>query len=80
MKDKRTHLAHKSEHVVDLDTQAIVAVNLGDANEGDTSSMPWSEVTPIWWTSRYLDERRMSTCRSPMPRTRLSSAVRWWSS
>ena len=42
MKDKRTHLAHKAEHVVDLDTQAIVAVNLGDANEGDTSSMPWS--------------------------------------
>ena len=42
MKDQRTHLAHKAEHVVDLDTQAIVAVNLGDANEGDTSSMPWS--------------------------------------
>ena len=42
MKDKRTYLAHKAEHVVDLDTQAIVAVNLGDANEGDTSSMPWS--------------------------------------
>ena len=38
MKDKRTHLAHKSEHVVDMDTQAIIAVNLGDANEGDTSS------------------------------------------
>ena len=42
MKDKRTHLAHKAEHVVDLDTQAIVAVNLGDANEGDTSSITWS--------------------------------------
>ncbi len=42
MKDRRTHLAHKVEHVVDLDTQAIVAVNLGDANEGDTSSLPWS--------------------------------------
>ena len=41
MKDRRTHLAHKVEHVVDLDTQAIVAVNLGDANEGDTSSLPW---------------------------------------
>ena len=42
MKDKCTHLAHKAEHVVDLDTQAIVAVSLADANEGDTSSMPWS--------------------------------------
>ena len=42
MKDRRTHLAHKAEHTVDLDTQAIVAVSLGDANEGDTSSLPWS--------------------------------------
>ena len=42
MEDKRTHLAHKAEHVVDLETQAVVAVNLGDANEGDTASMPWS--------------------------------------
>jgi transposase len=42
MKDRRTHLAHKPEHVVDLDTQAIVAVSLADASEGDTSSLPWS--------------------------------------
>jgi transposase len=42
MKDRRTHLAHKAEHVVDLDTQAIVAVSLCDATEGDTSSLPWS--------------------------------------
>jgi hypothetical protein len=36
-----------------------------------------SEVTPVWWTSRYLGRRRMSTCQRPMPRTRLSSADRW---
>ena len=42
MKDRRTHLAHKAEHTVDLDTQAIIAVSLADANEGDTSSLPWS--------------------------------------
>jgi transposase len=42
MKDRRTHLAHKVEHTVDLETQAIVAVSLADANEGDTSSLPWS--------------------------------------
>ena len=40
-KDRRTHLAHKAEHTVDLETQAIVAVSLADANEGDTSSLPW---------------------------------------
>ena len=28
MKDGRTHLAHKAEHAVDLDTGAIVAVTL----------------------------------------------------
>ncbi|MFC1525908.1 transposase [Candidatus Latescibacterota bacterium] len=42
MKDRRTHLAHKVEHVVDLDTEAVVAVSLCDACEGDTSSLPWS--------------------------------------
>ena len=40
MKDRRTHLAHNAEHTVDLGTQAIVAVSLADANEGDTSSLP----------------------------------------
>ena len=28
MKDRRTHLAHKAEHAVDLDTGAVVAVTL----------------------------------------------------
>ena len=39
-----------------------------------------SGVTPVWWTSPYLGERRMFTCRSPIPRIRLSFAVRWWNS
>jgi transposase len=39
MKDGRTHLAHKAEHAVDMDTQAIVAVTLGPANRGDTTSL-----------------------------------------
>lgn len=69
MKDKRTHLAHKAEHVVDLDTQAIVAVNLGDANEGDTSSITWSllraeanlaTVSEDPQAARKLHERRMA--------------------
>ena len=44
MKDGRTHLAHKAEHTVDLDTQAIVAINLCGADEGDTESLPWSLI------------------------------------
>jgi transposase len=34
MKDGRTHLAHKAEHAVDLDTGAIVAVTLQGAEQG----------------------------------------------
>jgi transposase len=35
MKDKRTHLAHKAEHAVDLDTGALVAVTLQGADQDD---------------------------------------------
>ena len=38
MKDGRTHLAHKAEHVVDLETSAIVGVTVQDADEGDTTT------------------------------------------
>jgi transposase len=39
MKDGRTHLAHKAEHAVDLETGAIVAVTLQPANVGDTTTI-----------------------------------------
>lgn len=39
MKDGRTHLAHKAEHAVDLETGAIVAVTLQPANQGDTTTL-----------------------------------------
>src|SRR5229473_5956511 len=39
MKDGRTHLAHKAEHAVDVDTGAIVAVTVQAADEGDTSTI-----------------------------------------
>ena len=39
MKDGRTHLAHKSEHAIDLETGAIVAVTLQPADRGDCDSM-----------------------------------------
>ena len=38
MKDGRTHLAHKAEHAIDLDTGAVVAVTIQDADEGDTTT------------------------------------------
>jgi len=39
MKDGRTHLAHKSEHAVDLASGAVIAVTLQPASRGDTASM-----------------------------------------
>jgi hypothetical protein len=60
MKDGRTHLAHKEEHAVDLDTGAIVAITVQDADEATrrrskrrcpkppSNSRPWppSPMTP----------------------------------
>src|ERR1022692_3762905 len=39
MKDGRTHLAHKAEHAVDLDSGAVVAVTLREADKGDTTTL-----------------------------------------
>ena len=38
MKDGRTHPAHKAEHAVDLETGAVVAVTVQDADEGDPTT------------------------------------------
>ena len=39
MKDGRTHLAHKTEHAVDLDTGTIVGVTVQPADAGDTETL-----------------------------------------
>jgi transposase len=39
MKDGRTHLAHKAEHAVDLETGAVVAVTVQGADQGDTTTL-----------------------------------------
>ena len=39
MKDGRTHLAHKAEHAVDLDSGAVVGVTLQGADQGDTTTL-----------------------------------------
>jgi len=38
-KDGRTHLAHKAEHAVDMDTGAVVAVTLQGADKGDSQTL-----------------------------------------
>jgi transposase len=39
MKDGRTHLAYKAEHVVDLDTELVLAASIRPADEADTDTM-----------------------------------------
>ena len=39
MKDGRTHLAYKAEHVVDLDTELVLAASIRHADEGDCDTM-----------------------------------------
>ena len=39
MKDGRTHLAHKAEHAVDLETGAIGGVTVQGADQGDTTTI-----------------------------------------
>ncbi|MBM4117955.1 transposase [bacterium] len=40
LKDGRTHLAHKAEHAVDLETEAVLAVTLQPGDRGDSASLP----------------------------------------
>ena len=40
MKDGRTHLAHKFEQAVDMETGAVVAVTVQTMDGGDTASLP----------------------------------------
>lgn len=44
MKDGTTHLAYKAEHGVDLESEAIVAVTLASADEGDSQTAPQTVV------------------------------------
>ena len=40
LKDGRTRLAYKPEHAVDLDTGAVVAAEVHEAEQGDTATLP----------------------------------------
>jgi transposase len=39
MKDGRTHLAHKAEHAVDMETGAVVGLTVQGADQGDTTTI-----------------------------------------
>ena len=79
MKDGRTHLAHKVEHAVDLDTGAVVAVTVQGADTGDTTTIGDTTVAAadqIEDAQAEVDDPR----RSPRwSRTRAITVMRsWW--
>ena len=45
MKDGRTHLAHKAEHAVDLESGALIAVTVQGADQGDTTTIVTTAIT-----------------------------------
>ena len=47
MKDGRTHLAHKAEHAVDLETGAIIGVTVQGADQGDTTTIAETVTTAV---------------------------------
>jgi transposase len=59
MKDGRTHLAHKAEHAVDMDTGAVVAVTLQGADLGDTTTLQQT-LTEAGMTVAELAEREVA--------------------
>ena len=56
MKDGRTHLAHKAEHAVDMETGAVVAVTVQDADDGDTTTMQETLITAAEHLEAVLPE------------------------
>src|SRR6516162_5197072 len=55
MKDGRTHLAHKVEHAVDMETGAVLAVTLQDANAGDTTTIQQTLVSVAEQLEKLVD-------------------------
>ncbi len=69
MKDGTTHLAHKAEHAVDMETGAVVGVTLQPADQGDTDTVyetvveateQLREVSDDPKTTEKIDEQRIT--------------------
>ena len=58
MKDGRTHLAHKVEHAVDLDTGTVLAVTVQAANEGDTTTIKQTLIETAEQIEALVDNRK----------------------
>ena len=76
MKAGRTHLAHKAEHAVDLDTGAIVAVTVQDADQGDTTTIIETAITAAEQSKTRKPRRRHPNPWKRSSPTRAITAIR----
>ena len=60
MKDGTTHLAHKAEHAVDMESGAIVAVSLHEADKGDTNTLLDTIVDATTNLRVLVDDERLT--------------------
>ena len=72
MKDGTTHLAHKAEHAVDMDTQAIVAVTVQPADRGDTESL---EETTLETVANLLEVQADPATQDEVSKTIVKEVV-----
>jgi transposase len=64
MKDGRTHLAHKAEHAVDMETGAVVAVTLQPADHGDCQSLEVTLEEAMGVLSEVIEDGSAAGCMS----------------
>jgi len=57
MKDGRTHLAYKAEHVVDVETELVLAASIRHADEGDAETL----VDSVMEAQTNLSEAKIDT-------------------
>src|SRR5471030_1398787 len=59
MKDGTTHLAHKAEHAVDMDSGAVLAVTLQGADQGDTTTLIETVIAATENLAAVADDARV---------------------
>jgi transposase len=62
MKDGRTHLAHKAEHAVDMESGAVVAVTVQPADRGDTTSLEETVQEAMDTLADVLEDQEAADC------------------
>lgn len=67
MKDGSTHLAHKQEHAVDMESGAVLAVTIQPADEGDTTTWRGTVEETYQNLNAVADDARVAERVHPEP-------------